>query len=788
MISTLRYATLLLCLGLFFLPTGFLVAQQLPADFAGSRIAVSSTLPSPQRETILRMVQEEIQKRTGFFLQEVNTNVGSTPSPIIAIAHSRDTSLAGVPLPPKGKLTELGAEGYQVYAEKGESNPIIWILANDARGALFGAGWLLRNLHMERDHLSLALPVDVATAPAYPIRGHQLGYRNTANTYDAWSPEQYEQYIRELAIFGTNAVETIPIIDKEDATLSVHMKTPPLEMNQRISEICHKYGIDFWAWTPVTIDLIDPEKRAEALMKHEAFYRETPHIDHIFFPGGDPGHNHPREVMPFLKDLHERLTTYHPNAGMWISLQGFSVEQVDYFYNYLETQQPDWLMGVVSGPSSPPIAETRFRLPSRYRHRQYPDITHTVRCEFPTPNWDQAFALTLGREPINPEPFYYAQIHETYAPFTDGFVAYSDGSTDNVNKVVWSMRGWDPEMDVTQIMEAYARFFFGPTLAQDAANGIFALEKNWAGPLAGNGGVEATLHFWRKLEAENPELIGDNWRWQMFVVRAYYDAYTRRRLLYEQGLEKAANAVLLDPSGFDSRQRMDRALEIINRADTQPINLDLRERIVELFEDLFQSIGLQSSVPKYQARGYERGAMLDFLDYPLNNRWWLADQAAILPTMKDEEERLAHLTRIATWENPGPGSFYDDISHGAKGPRVQTVSSDATDVAWWDNGFSRERLSTQLFQKTPKLHYENLDPGARYKIRVFGSGEALLRVDGRRLSPVLYSKEPNTFKEWIVPLELSRKGHLEVSFDEPEESHLNWRQHSKISDVWLLKQ
>ena len=57
-----------------------------------------------------------------------------------------------------------------------------------------------------------------------------------------------------------------------------------------------------------------------------------------------------------------------------------------------------------------------YWLPSRYRHRQYTDITHTVRCEFPTPNWDQAFALTLGREPINPEPFYYAQIHETYAP------------------------------------------------------------------------------------------------------------------------------------------------------------------------------------------------------------------------------------------------------------------------------------------------------------------------------------------------------------------------------------
>jgi hypothetical protein len=30
-------------------------------------------------------------------------------------------------------------------------------------------------------------------------------------------------------------------------------------------------------------------------------------------------------------------------------------------------------------------------------------------------------------------------------------------------------------------------------------------------------------------------------------------------------------------------------------------------------------------------------------------------------------------------------------------------------------------------------------------------------------------------------------GSLEVTFDRPEESALNWRQQSKISDVWLLK-
>ena len=59
-----------------------------------------------------------------------------------------------------------------------------------------------------------------------------------------------------------------------------------------------------------------------------------------------------------------------------------------------------------------------------------------------------------------------------------------------------------------------------------------------------------------------------------------------------------------------------------------------------------------------------------------------------------------------------------------------TSSDDATDVAWWDNGFSRKRLSTQLFQNFPKLIYEDLDPTGDYTIRIAGFGEALLRVNG----------------------------------------------------------
>ena len=58
--------------------------------------------------------------------------------------------------------------------------------------------------------------------------------------------------------------------------------------------------------------------------------------------------------------------------------------------------------------------------------------------------------------------------------------------------------------------------------------------------------MEATLTQWRQLEREAPELRG-NWRWQLCLLRAYYDAYTRRRLIDESELERASNRISRKP-------------------------------------------------------------------------------------------------------------------------------------------------------------------------------------------------------------------------------------------------
>jgi len=751
-------------------------------DLSKATILASKNIPSPVRETAIRILKEEIAKRTSIQLKEAD-RPGTQQA--IALVLSSEKELFGLPVPVNNNeiRPERNPEGYRLVVSDNGGKKILWLIVADQKGAIFAVGQLLRTAGLSRNKITFDSKNEIATSPRYPVRGHQIGYRNTANSWDAWTMEQYETYLRELALFGTNCIENIPFQDNQVNPL---MKYPREVMNKKISEICHEYGLDYWVWTPADVDLKDTAKFRLEVAKHAEYYKNCPYLDGVFFPGGDPGSNHPREVMSFLKAVTAELKKYHPKAAMWISLQGFSDEQVDYFYQYLDKNKPDWLTGVVTGPSSPDLAATRFRLSKQYQHRHYPDLTHTIRCQYPTLNWDQAFALTEGREVCNPQPSYYAKIHNRYAPFTNGFISYSDGVHDDVNKVTWSQMGWNPERPVREVMVEYARFFFGSAAAETAADGILALERNWVGPTEENGGIVATFELWKKLETDHPELK-NNWRWQLLVMRSNYDLFVKLRKAYEQKLELEANKVLLLAPKIGAGKAMEEALKLVNKAETEPVTKVLRQKIVDLCEALFQSIGLQTSVNKYLASGSERGAILDFIDYPLNNRWWLTDEFQKIEKMGTEKEKLDRLNVIGTWENPGEGSYYDDVSNISKSSHVLTISDDATNFAWWDNGNSRRRLSTQAFLNFPLLKYEDLDPNGRYLLRIAGFGEALLRVDGERLEPTLYNKGYEEFKEFPLNPKFVSDGKIDVTFDQPEESHLNWRQRSKVSDVWLIK-
>jgi hypothetical protein len=722
-----------------------------------------------------RVLQEEVQRRTGL-LWPISEKL---PTEGDAIIFERIKS---------------APESYQVRRQTASHRTRIYVKAGGIRGWLYGAGYLLRSMQYAPGRADLPDTIDVDTSPEKAIRGHQLGYRNLANSYDGWTPEQYEQYIRELAIFGTNSIEAIPFMPA-----SPHFTLSSREMTRRISSYCKKYDLDFSVWTPATFDLNDQAKKQQFLLQFDTLFREASRLDAVFFPGGDPGNNPPALVLPFLEELAGKLKPYHPRADIWLSLQGYDSAACNVVYAYIRQHQPRWLGGIVVGPSSPSLESTRAALPAAYKIRHYPDITHTVRCDYPVVWWDPAFAFTLGREPVNPQPVYYANIYRFVAPVMDGFISYSDGAHDDLNKVLWSMMGWDSHIDVKTVLKQYAGFFFGTALQEAAADGILALEHNWEGPVAENGSIAASLALWQRLEKDHPELAG-NWRWQMCLLRAYYDAYTRKRAIREATLEATANGLLkqaaADTASLAPGVAMDRALEVLRQADVSVMPA-WKDKITQLCDDLYKSVALQTSVAKYKAAGPERGAVLDFLDRPLNNRWWLEDKFRIIRTLPEAAQRKA-LDTLAHWEDPGPGSYYDAVANISRSPHVLRKEdlhtdplmsrSDTPGFDWWESGYSRKRLSWMVSLRWPSaMRYDHLDSTARYVIRVTGYGDCLLRANGERLQPSLYNKGIGELKEFAVPPALTQTGTLLITWDDINEEHLNWRQHSRVTEVWLIK-
>ena len=770
---------------LVFFITGIMLScteeVQKSLDLSQANIMSSPQINSPVQTTAGNILVEEIAKRTDLQLG-LHNNWDSKTTIALTLANEKELFGEKVPSRDGHDGQELKKEGYRIFHETNGNNNTLWVIGADERGILYGIGKLLRTAKMSKDQISLIPNIDFSEAPEYALRGHQFGYRNTANSWDSWTVEQFDQHFREQVLFGANSFENIPF---QKATSSPNFKVDPQVMEVELSKICEKYDAEYWVWTPAPHDLTIKNAHQDGLAEQEAFYAKCPRLDGVFVPGGDPGENHPAQLIPYLNDLSEILHKYHPNASIWVSLQGFNKEKVDYFFDYLDKESPDWLKGVVYGPSSPPIDLEREMLPKKYMHRFYPDITHTVRCHYPVDNWDQAYALTLGREPSNPQPLMYTELFNRDTKYTDGFITYSDGSHDDVNKVLWSQLGWDSKKDPKTIIHEYAQFFFGPEVAEEAAKGIFDLEKNWDGPILENKSIKETLALWKNLEVNNPDLA-DNWRWQQLIMRAYYDAYIQDRLAYEKGLEAEAYEILAEAKAIGADKAMNDALQHINKADTELVSQELKEKVFEYGEKLFKSVGAQTSVKKYQASGSERGAILDFIDYPLNNRWWLEDEFKQIEAFKSESEKLARLEFIRNYEKPGEGSFYDNIS-SADAKHVTSKTDDAIDFLWENDGLSRKRLSTQLFQFTPALEYTGLDTNSNYLIRVSGYGEALLRANGERLKPTKYEKGFEEFKEFPLSKNLIKDGNLKVTFDKPDEEHLNWRKQSRVTDVWLIK-
>jgi hypothetical protein len=465
--------------------------------------------------------------------------------------------------------------------------------------------------------------------------------------------------------------------------------------------------------------------------------------------------------------------------------------------------EPAWLSGIVFGPQvRMSLPALRAAVPKRYPIRHYPDITHSVAAQYPVPEWDVAYAATEAREGINPRPTDQAAIFRLLSPLTNGFLTYSEGCNDDVNKFVWSALGWDPDTKVLDVLREYSRYFIGAKFEDSFAQGLLELERNWRGPLAGNESVYATLRDFEAMDRAASPAVMQNWRFQQAQYRAHYDAYTRARLLYETDAENRAMAQLRAAGGTGSLTAMARAEEVLDRAAEQRTSTDWRARTFELAEALFQSIRMQLSVPWYKAIAVGRGANLDTIDVPLNNRMWLKARFAELRQASDEAERLKGIDAIVNWTDPGPGGFYDDLGNPSQQPHLVKGASFDRDPARLKselNGFAYRPASRSswwthaeaLVDATLRMRYEGLDASAQYKVRVVYGGDApsvkiRMAANGVEVHPLMAKPAPVRPVEFDIPKQATEKGALELTWTREPGLGGNGRGNA-VSEIWLIR-
>ena len=536
-------------------------------------------------------------------------------------------------------------EGVEDSYELFSSDASVTITSASMRGLLYGIGRLLRLSPVQRGCLNIPTQFRLESDPYSRVRGHQIGYGRLSNSMDSWTVEQFDRYIRDLILFGCNTIE----IEYKPDPSPYHI-LPFVTMVSEISRIATRYDLDCTLWIPNWEDETyyrDRRSSNRELGKYRYLFESFPKISAITVPGGDPGSLRPGVLFPWVERLVETLESCGHPPSAWISAQWMRADRAWYeeFLN-VANRRPPYLTGIVHGPwTQLSIPELRLRLCQELPIRRYTDLSHCIFCEYPVTDWDLAYAMTCGRESINPRPIAYKKIHNLFCAEVVGSTPHTTGINADINVFVWLDQEWDPSTRVEDTLRDYARVLVDPSLEEAFGEGILALERNWKGPLISNRSVDGTLEYWRRLERTIRAPVARLWRFQSPLLRAYYDAFIRRRLLRETAtFQRVVEHLSVDRS----RAAILRSLQWLQEPSIVSPEAELRERCTTLSEELFQSIGLKSSVPRHGAAQRGRGAFMDAIDEPLTDSKWLAhglNRAVAAGSPREREEILGSILK-----------------------------------------------------------------------------------------------------------------------------------------------
>lgn len=725
-------------------------------------------------------LQDEILQRTGIQLS-IEDEPPSDGSFSIILGGAEEY------IPPSGLFVPAKNESFAIWIDDSETNAsAVHLVGRDSRGVLFAAGHLLRILYLAENHISIPSELRLSRAPADRLRAHQvISNTQCEDGFMDWnSSADLEQHVNDLVIAGANGFEP----------------TRP----ELLDDYLEILGIDLFVKLKCQ-EIIDLDAKPDEGVV--SFFSGICGIDHITTYGGDAsGSVRPDLFFPHMERVLPLILNDIPGAKWWYSnqcLEDHAKDYDEYIFSYIREKRPPWLYGMVYGPwTKRGIKDIREDLPSQYELRHFPEICHPRWCQYPVPEWDRIFAVVWPRNnSIYAMPGMMRDIYLATRENTIGALPYNHtGTYNDLNKFVWTFAGWEPEASLKEILEVYAKVFLAhdfrkspfsdrpedmsrEELIEDAlayvTEAFLLLEENWVGPLDKNRSTEKALEHWLTIA----DCVGgpqENWRVEMFLNKARIDAQIKRKYDVEMQLEREVFHMIRNAGEEDISEIKIKVSEVLGRIDTE-----FQDKGAFLKE--MRDMGLSEKFGDLEE-------ITNNIYTSFNDRYWILDMLENCSSVED-------LSKILDYEDPGKGGFYNNLGVAGEQPHLVGQHLWKTDpgfihspIEWVnpdDNSSDRHSKLTHAlarYDRPLEMKWSNLDPAAKYSIRVVYNGPFDIRIrcqtdDGMEVHDYL-KKTGSEMLSFPVPASSTSDGELS----------LQWLQETNdimrgvsLSEIWLVK-
>jgi len=725
-------------------------------------------------------LQHELLKRIGVQLSIISDKKATTSS-YIHIGLASDFKI------PHRVNTPKVEESYAVWVDgSSPRKTIVNIAGFDNRGILFGAGRLIQELYLSTNYISIPQKLVITSSPSDKLRAQQIIKNSQGKDgFNDWSkPEVNQQFVNDMLIFGTNGFEP----------------TQP----ELVDEYLEGLGIDLFVKLKCQ-DVIDLNKLTDDSIK--SFFKKYWGIDHITSYGGDAaGAVQPQLFFPYIDRVIPLILKGNPGAKWWYSNQcidDHAKDFDDYIFKFINEKKPTYLYGMVYGPwTKRGINEIRADLPPQYIIRHFPDICHPRWSQYPIPQWDRVFSIVWPRnQSIYMMPTMMLDIYKATRNNTVGNLPYNHtGSFNDLNKFVVSAAGWNAETDINSVLTSYAKVFFAHSflklpkeLESDkkitkeeflnkatsyVVKGLQLFEQNWTGQLKNNSSCEEALNYWNQIA----ECIGGpqkNWRVEMYLYKARIDAQIKRKYDFEMQLEKEAYKIIANAN--------DNLPLTIQKVRSNFDRVDKEFQSKDEFIGELNSMGLSGKFGDIQD-------IVDNIYTSFNDRYWIIDQL-------QKAKSITDLSAIINYENPGDGSFYDDLGLEGKQPHLVRQKSWKEDpgfvyspIEWVDNKSNSNKRHSQLtsilcrYDNPLIMQWNDLDKSAKYEIKVVYNGPFDIKLkcstdDGLIIHDYIEKNNGNALT-FQIPEVSTKDGTLKLNW---VQDTTNIMRGVSLSEIWLLK-